>query len=354
MSKVVKYFKPYHSNKEVRAVKKVLKSGHTTSGPKVKELEDIARILTNKKYAIAVNSATSGLFLALNVSVGKNSGYKNRRKRYIVTTPLTFVATIESIVHNGFFPYYCDISLDDYNMDLDNMDKTGILKVRDIAGYLPVNYAGNPCNLTVLDEKPIIIDAAHSALNKVDGAKGDILVFSFYANKIVHCGDGGVIVTNNEEYYEKIKVLMNHGRVNTLDGYTIKAVGHKMNLPDINAAVAIEQMKKIEYLTKIREEIALNYISNFKDLPGIVTNPFSIQNSYHLFPILVDNKLEFEKILRKNGVEYSSHYTPVPLFKPYSAPWLSIKERIPNAIYVFNRTISLPIYPDLKKKNKEE
>lgn len=353
---MVKYYKPYYNKQMVKAVDSVLRSGHTTSGKKVKELEEMFCKISGYKYALAVSSATDGLFLALKVAMKPSSG----GKKYIVTTPFTFVATIEAIKHNGFEPYYCDISLEDFNMDLSLLDRSGDLKSRDIVGYLPVNYGGNRCLLKVDDDKPIVVDAAHSSPGGICGVKGDIFVFSFYANKIFQCGEGGIIVTDNENYYNKMKTLSIHGRTVRQETrfdvfpYEVDTVGYKMNLSDINAAIVVEQLKKIDHLTKLRQKVALYYMDKLKNIKGVSFNPFHPYNSYHLFPILTKRNLRIITEFRMRGIGYSMHYKPVPLMKAYAKPGIIVEENIDNAVEAFNQTVSLPIYPGLKKNEMNQ
>ena len=213
---------------------------------------------------------------------------------------------------------------------------------------------GRPVYHKFFSEYPTLIDAAHMSPSKVRKMKCDALIFSLYANKNVTAGEGGIMVTDDIYLYDKVKSLSHHGKTDGGTDYDIIELGYKMNLSDIHAAIAIEQLKKLEKIDKIREEIAEYYTINLQDLDGIHVNDYSSENSYHLFQILIDRSImngqEFRNKLLKKGVETSLHYRPVPSFSSKEYHRSSYKQLIPNSHIVYEQSASLPIYPDLKKR----
>ena len=337
---MVKYFKPYIDKKEIKAVEKVLKSGWLTTGSKVQQLEEMYKEITGRRYAVSLSSATSALFLTAKALFSKD-------KSYVVTTPLTFISTVEGILHAGFVPHYEDVYLSSFNINLSRF-----IPRPDCAGFLPVCMGGRPVYNKFFSEYPTLIDAAHMSPSKVRKMKGDALVFSLYANKNVTAGEGGIMVTDDVYLYDKVKSLSYHGKTDGGTDYDITELGYKMNLSDIHAAIAIEQIKKLEKTDSLREEIAECYTVNLEGLDGIHVHDYSPENSYHLFQILVDRRImngqEFRSKLLEKGVETSLHYRPVPSFssKEYNKP--NCKQLIPNSYIVYEQSASLPIYPSLQ------
>ena len=324
---MIKYFKPQLNYKEQKAVKKVIKSGYLTSGKKVIELENLFREATNKKYAIAVNSCSAGLFLAVKTIF-------NKKIKEVVTTPLSFIATTEAIEQNNYIPKYYDIDLETLN----------IKEPKEKENILPVCFGGIPI---FFDKKRMVVDAAHMSPYKLPNY--ETAVFSLYANKIYTSGEGGMIVTDNEEAAEKMILLRHHGAKKTNKSYDYDIVidGYKMIMSDLHAAIGVEQIKKRKKIEKTREEIAQDYFEGFKNVEEINTLKYNKNNSYHLFQIFVKSMTgeKLRKKLLKKNIETSLHYKPIPLFSKYD-----IKQNFPNAFMVYKQSVSLPIYPSLKKR----
>lgn len=330
--------------------------------------------------AIAVSSGTAAIDISLAV---KNVGENDE----IITTPLTFVSTVHSIVHRGARPVLVDIDEKTFNLSPErvrdfiktNYEKTekGLMSKRTkkiLKGIIVVHYGGQAADIDEFNEIAeesnlfIIEDAAHAIGAKQNnipiGKSKNPVCFSFYSNKNITTGEGGMIVINDNSEEEKYRKLSLHGisknnieRYKTgLPFYDVEYSGFKNNLTDIQAAMGIAQMRKIDYITKRRNEIAEKYDKLLSDVSEIQT-PFIKPNNYsarHLYPILVnpDLKTKRDEIiieLRKKNIFPSVHFVPVHLFSFYKEYFKSDElSDLKISENVFSREISLPIFPELK------
>ncbi|MHA2098421.1 MAG: DegT/DnrJ/EryC1/StrS family aminotransferase [Candidatus Kariarchaeaceae archaeon] len=367
----IPFHRPYISKDEVEEVAGSLRSGWLTTGPKVKQFEsDFARYI-GCKHAIAVNSCTAALHLALD-AIGI------QRDDIVITTPMTFAATAEVIRYFGARPLFIDIDEGTMNIspvlvekaisELNNDDK------KRVKAIIPVHYAGQPCDmdsiLNIADKYnfKVIEDAAHTLpakyKDKMIGTIGDITCFSFYATKCITTGEGGMIATDNNEYAEKMRIMSLHGISNdawkryTSEGdwyYEILYPGYKYNMTDIAAALGIQQLKKADLFHEIRTRHANSYTEAFSSVPEIELPEVSsdVVHSWHLYVIKL--KLEMLKIdraafiyeLKNRGVHASVHFIPLHLHPYYRDEFGYKPSDFPVASRLYDRIVSLPFYPKM-------
>lgn len=365
-------------NKDIQSVVKVLKSKTISRGTKIYEFEKKFSKFTNSKYSIAINSATSGLHLACkSLGIGKNS---------VVWVPAnSFAATANCVRYCGANVDFLDINLEDFNLDLEKLRKKLILakkKNKFPQAIIPVHFCGNPYNqkeLFALSKEygfKIIEDASHAVGSLYEGKKvgsckwSDISVFSFHPVKIMTTGEGGMITTNNKNYYEKIKMLRSHGitrekkflknKINEPWYYEQKTLGYNYWITDFQAALGINQLKKVNQFVKKRNIIAKKYIESFKDenilLQKVKKN---FKSSYHLFVIryeFINSRIEYSKIFklfRKNGIGVNLHYLPI-YWHPYYKKLGFKKGYCKNAEKYATTSFSIPIFTSLKPKQQKK
>ncbi|MBU1076093.1 MAG: DegT/DnrJ/EryC1/StrS aminotransferase family protein [Spirochaetes bacterium] len=355
---------PLISNDEINEVVKTLRSGWIGTGPKVARFEENFKKYIGAKYAVAVSSCTAGLHLSMLVS-GVKEGDE------VITTPMTFVATINSITHTGAKPILVDIKRETLNIDTDLIEKKIKKKTKAI---LPVHFAGRACNMKKINDLAkkyklkIINDAAHAIEteynNKKIGTFGDLTAYSFYVTKNIMTAEGGMIVTDNEKYANMIKIYALHGMSKDawkrfsdegFKHYFVVTPGFKYNMTDIQASLGIHQLEKIEKYAKRREAIWQFYNKEFKDLPLILPSPAG-KNEFHakhLYTILVQLeklKVSRDKILsalQKEGIGVGVHYLAIHLHPYYKEKYKFRYGDFPEAEFVSERTISLPFSPKL-------
>jgi dTDP-4-amino-4,6-dideoxygalactose transaminase len=329
--------------------------------------EEKFREYVGSQYAIAVNSCTAGLHLGL-VAAGVG------RDDEVITTPYTFAATGEVIIQVAARPVFVDVDRNSLNIDPTAIRKAITPKTKAI---IPVHFAGQPCNmeqiLEIAHENNLIVieDAAHALAAEFNGKKigniGHITVFSFYATKNITTGEGGMVTTNDPGLAEKIRLLSLHGlsrdawKRYTAEGswyYEIVASGYKYNMPDIQAAIGLHQLRKVERFQGIREKLVQMYDVGFKDLPEIII-PFREKNSkhaWHLYVIQLNlgliniNRNEFIKELAARNIGTSVHFIPLHLH-PFYRDHFVFNGKFQNAEYAYERVISLPLYPAMSSED---
>lgn len=349
---------------EKKEILDTLDSGWITLGPRTKRFEEDLAKYIGAKYAIALNSASAALHLSM-LAIGVKEGDE------VITTPFTFAATANAIMHCGGKPIFVDIDPRTYNIDVDQVEKAITKKTKAI---LPVHYGGQPVDLDKLKQIAkkhnlyLVEDAAHAISTKYKGKMigtiGDLTCFSFHPVKNMTTGDGGAITTNDKELAERIMVLRVNGmdkeswKRNTSTGswdYAIVSDGYKYHMNDLSAALGIHQLAKLEKFREIREEIAKTYDKGFADLSE-VTIPFQVPNSrnaYNIYGILVDttnltiNRNQIIDILKSYNVGSIVYFRPLHT-QPFFNETLKLKlGQFPNAEYVFDKLICLPIYPGM-------
>lgn len=349
---------PCIGEEEINEVVDTLKSGWLTTGPKTKRFENDFAQFVGVDHALAVNSCTAGLHLALE-AIGIQAGDK------VITSPYTFTATAEVIRYLGADPVFVDIDPQTFNIDPYQLAAT--LDIVDgIKAIIPVHFAGQACDMDPILESAaqfsvkVVEDAAHALptfyKGRMIGSFGDITAYSFYVTKTLATGEGGMITTANPEYAERMSILRLHGMSrdvfdrNSSWHYDVVAPGFKYNMTDMAAALGIHQLQKAESFQQRRAEIANLYSSNLNDLP--LTIPYQADYSshaWHLYVIQLDlatiDRNTFIERMAAAGIGTSVHFIPLHLQTYWRDSYDLKAEDFPVALDVYNRAVSLPIYP---------
>jgi len=358
---------PLIGDDEINEVVDTLKSGWLTTGKKTVAFEGQFAEYVNASHALAVNSATSGLHLALE-AVGVGNGDA------VITTPYTFTATAEVIRYLGADPILVDIDPQTFNIDPD-LIRNEIAKHDNVKAIMPVHFAGQSCEMDEILEIAkehdikVIEDAAHALpttyKGKVIGSISDITVYSFYVTKTIATGEGGMITTENKDYLSRMKTMRLHGiNRDVFDRYTsdkpswfyeVVEPGYKYNMTDVAASIGIHQLKKACAFQVRRAWIAEQYDQAFKSLP--MNTPFVRRpedtHAWHLYVLQLDldsinvNRDKFIELMVKQGIGTSVHFIPLHI-QPYWRDKYGYEENdFPVALDVFSRAVSLPIYPKM-------
>ena len=362
---------PIIEENEIREVVDSLKSGWISTGPKVSIFEEAFREYIGCAHAMALNSCTAGLHLAL-VVAGIKGGDE------VITSPMTFAATANTIIHAGGRPIFADIDRRTMNIDPVEIKKKITEKTRAI---VPVHFTGRPCDmdaiLRVADTHGLYVieDAAHAIETCYKGRKvgtiGDLTCFSFYVTKNIVTGEGGMVTTDNEEWADKLQVLALHGmnkgawRRYSDKGfkhYEIVYPGYKYNMMDIQAAIGIHQLKRIDDYLKRRQVIWQRYDEALMDLPVIVPAPpeENTVHARHLYTLLLDlDRLHeardtIQHDLYNENIGTGIHYISLHLHKYYAQTYNYRYGDFPNAEFISERTISLPLSAKLRDQDVED
>lgn len=366
--KKINLSEPLVDNNELKSLQQVLKSGWLTSGKKTVELEETLRTFFKVKNIIAVNSCTSGLHASL-VASDINSGDE------VITSPMTFVSTINNLYHIKAKIILADISLEDFNIEVSDIKNKKTKKTKCI---LPVHYGGNPSDIEAIKkickyEKIKIIEDAACAFgakikNKyVGGLNTDAAVFSLYGNKVITSGEGGIIAVNNDALARKIRQLVYCGMSKSIFErrndkrswfYHVKQPGFKYNISDVQSAIALAQIKKLKNIIEHRNELFEYYNLNFKEIINDnLVRPLKInknnKSSNYIYPLLIKSENlnctrdHISIFLNSIGVGNTVHYIPAHKHNFYKKMFRKFDLR--NCNYVYDRIISLPMHNNLKK-----
>ena len=339
-------------NEEITAVTSVLKNGTLTSsaylgGKYVQSFEKTVASFVKSKYAIAVNSGTAALQAALyTLNIKKDDE--------VLIPSFTFVATANAIVSTGAKPVFVDISKENYTIDPDDLQKKITKKTRAI---IPVHLYGNIANVKQLSEIskkhniPIIEDSAQSLgstyQGKHTGTFFEMGCYSMYPAKVMTSGEGGFIVTNNKRFRDKLLMVRNHGMSH---GYDSRIFGLNLRLPEINAAIATIQMKKLPNFLKARKKNAEFLSKLISDLKIIL--PYQRENeniNWYLYTIATAKRNKLLKKLNEKGIGAAAYYS-IPIHK---TPFYKLKIKLPVTDWAASNVISLPIHPKVTQKNIE-
>lgn len=364
---------PFHkislTGSELPNMEQVLNSGWLTSGSQVQIFESRLKNYLETKYAFIVNSCTSALHLAL-LALGITSGDK------VLVPTMTYTATAEVITYLNAIPVFLDIDPDSGLLTPDIISDA-IDKNPDVKALIVVHFAGQTAKMCTPDQKGIadlcinagirvVEDCAHSfggrRFNKPSGTFSDMGCFSFYANKCITTGEGGLIITDNDQYAEKIKLLRHHGLTtapfNRADWeYDVVTFGTKYNMSDVNAAIGIAQLEKADAFRVMRQKCADTYLKLLAGNAYIKPLKLEVESSehaWHLFPVLLKTKPGFDvrnKIYKKmleKGIQLSVHYKPLHRLTAYREKFSINNEQYPNADLFYQNCLSLPIYPSLQ------
>ena len=352
---------PLLGDEEIQEVVHCLRSGWLTTGHKVKQFEREFGEFIGAKHALAVNSCTAALHLALE-AVGVGPGDE------VITTPMTFTATAAVIEHLGARPVFADVTAQSLNIDPEQIRRRLSPRTKAI---LPVHFAGQACDMDAIVDiargagVPVIEDAAHAIPTRYNGRMvgtlSDITCFSFYATKNVTTGEGGMVVTDRDDIMERMRLMHLHGMSKdawkryTQNGswsYEILAPGFKYNLTDIAAAIGIHQLRKCQAFHRRRLTIADQYDAAFADLPGISIPRVEDRESHgwHLYVIQVDperltiGRDAFIDQLIARNIGVSVHFIPLHVHPYYRERYALRPQDFPNAWGAYERIVSLPIY----------
>ena len=370
-SKTTKSFIPYGhqwiDDEDIASVVEVLRSDWITQGPKVDEFERKVAEYCGAKYAVAVSSGTAALHAACAVA-GISKGDE------VITTPITFPATANAVVYCGGKPVFADIEEDALNIDPKEIRNRLSAKTKAI---LPVDFAGHPADLdeikAIAEEMGLIVieDAAHALGTEYKGGRigslSDMTIFSFHPVKHITTGEGGMILTNNREFYEKLKIFRHHGIVRDgLDNgswyYAIHDLGHNFRITDFQCALGISQMNKLDHFIQRRRKIAARYNEAFAEMAEIVT-PIEKENVkavYHIYVIqlhlerLKAGRKEIFEALRAENIGVNVHYIPVHLHPYYQRKFGYKQGDYSKAERYYERAITLPIFPKMSEEDVED
>lgn len=374
----VPFFRPELSEAEIAEVVETLRSGWLTTGPRVKRFEQDFCSAVGAPHAIAVNSCTAALHLAVE-ALGLQKGQS------VLVPTMTFAATAEIVRYAGAVPVLVDCDPVTLNMDLDDAERR-IAKAEEPVGIIPVHVAGLMMDMDAVADFArrhglwVVEDAAHSlpaSWQRADGSwqrSGEgtaaVTCFSFYANKTVTTGEGGMATTADDALAERMRMMSLHGLSHDAWGrfakggswdYKILAPGFKYNLTDMAAALGIHQLARAEEMRQDRERLALRYLEAFSSLEELELPPVpgGRIHSWHLFPVKLRlAKLEIDRNgfiaeLKEAGVGCSVHWRPLHLHPYYAETFGWKAQDLPAASAVWERIVTLPLFPAMTESEHE-
>jgi len=389
---VIPYGKHYIDESDIQSVVDVLRHGMLTQGPKVAEFENKIANYVGAKYAVAVANGTAALHLAcMALEIGEGDE--------VITTPNTFVATSNSILYVGAKPVFVDIDKQTLNIDIDQIEKA-ILDSNNIKAIFPVHFAGLPCDMERIKKLAdkynlaIVEDAAHAlGATYNDGSKvgncqySDMTILSFHPVKGIAAGEGGMVITNDKSLYHKLTLLRSHGitkgnfefpgiskpdnllinKDEALENgelkrwyYEMQYLGYNYRITDIQCALAISQMNKIDLFLDARKSMAKYYDRAFSGTPNIT--PLQAHgrdnSSHHIYVVSIDfdkvgiSRHQFMKKLAEQGVGSQVHYIPV-VNQPYYQDMGYGIEQYPETEAYYQNTLSIPLYYGLSSTEQK-
>lgn len=369
-SSFLSYGKQWIDEEDIKAVTTVLEGDFLTTGPYISNFEEAIANYVGAKYAVSFSNGTAALHAAC-FAAGISEGDE------VITSPLTFAASSNCVLYQGGTPVFVDIDEKTYNIDPKEIEKSITNKTKAI---IPVHFTGQPANLdaiTAIAKKHnlvVIEDAAHalgaSYQGKRIGSISDMTMFSFHPVKHITTGEGGMITTNNKDYYEKLLQFRSHGITRDPDKlienhgpwyYEMQFLGLNYRLTDIQAALGLSQFNKINRFLDLRKKYSSMYNEAFKNIPSI-TLPYQDKNacsSWHLYVIRLDletlskTRSEIFKSFHQENIGVNVHYIPVYLFPYYQT--LGYKRGIcPKAEKLYQEIITLPLFPAMTEKDVED
>ena len=356
---MIPYGKQTIEQDDIQAVVDVLKSDFLTTGPKIAEFEQTVADYVGAKYAVAISNGTSALHAAC-FAAGIGPGDE------VITTPLTFAASANCVLYCGGTPVFADVDPKTYNIDSEDIRR----KITDrTKAIIAVHLAGQPCDMdaihSIAHEHGLIVieDGAHALGSVYKGKKvgclSDMTTFSFHPVKPITTGEGGMIVTDNEDFYKKMVLFRSHGitRDDSImtrnDGpwfYQQFDLGYNYRITDIQCALGCSQMKKLDRFLARRKEIVARYNEAFADCDNIIT-PYQLsdtESGWHLYMVQVKNcdRRQVFEAMREKGIGVNVHYIPVYMH-PYYQEHGYETVHCANAEEIYSHIISLPLYPGL-------
>ena len=370
---MIPYNRQFIDQKDINAVKKILQSSNLTQGKTVNKFQDKIKSKFKSKYCIALNSGTAALHLAI-----KALNLKKDQK--IITTPITFISTASAIIMNNLIPSFADI--DDKSFTIDpNHTEDIIKKDKKIKAIIGVDYAGHPCDWSALNfikkkyNLRLINDNCHSMGSKLNNDIGyavkysDLVTHSYHAIKNFTTGEGGSVITNNEKFFKKISNFRSHNMLKKKSDlkkngkwfYKVNEYGYNYRLTDIQSALGISQLNKLDSFVKKRRNLAKIYDKLFLDEDMLQTPKVNkdVFHSYHLYPILIDfkklklNKKELFNKLALNKINPQVHYQPLH-FQPFIKNKYNYKKGdFPKSEKFYEKEVSLPIFYGLQNSQQK-
>jgi dTDP-4-amino-4,6-dideoxygalactose transaminase len=359
---------PAIENPEIEEVISVLESGWLGTGPRVARFEENFAAYKGAENAVALNSCTAALHLSI-LAAGIGAGDE------VITTPLTFCATVNAIIHAGATPVLADI--DPLTMNIDPVAVRAGISPRTKA-ILPVHFAGRACEMEALcqiaEERnlKLIEDCAHAIETEYHGRKagtfGDFGCFSFYVTKNVVTGEGGMVITKSEEDAARVKTLGLHGMTKDAwkrfgdEGfrhYQVVECGYKYNMMDLQAAIGIHQLQRVETNWQKRQDVWQRYNEEFSELPIVLPAPVepSTRHGYHLYSILIDERRsgvsrdEFLDAMTARNIGVGVHYLSIPEHPYYQDKFGWRPKDFSNAMRIGRETVSLPLSANLSDED---
>lgn len=369
-NKFLPYSHQWIDEEDIKSIVEVLRSDWITQGPKIKEFEEAVAKFVGARYAVALSSGTAALHAACFVA-----GVASRDE--VITTPITFAASSNCILYLGGKPVFADIKEDTYNIDPEEIKKKITNKTKAI---IPVDFAGQPADLDEIYEIAkehnlvVIEDASHALGAEYKGKKvgglSDLTVFSFHPVKHITTGEGGMLVTNNKGFYERLLMFRTHGitknKVKLIKNegpwyYEMQELGYNYRITDFQCALGLSQLKKIAKFIKRRREIVKRYNEAFKNIEEIII-PYEkpeIKSAWHIYVIrlkldkLKATRKEIFEALRRENIGVHVHYIPV-YYHPYYQKLGYQKGLCPKAEKYYEEAITLPIFPNMSDKDVED
>jgi dTDP-4-amino-4,6-dideoxygalactose transaminase len=352
-------FKLNFDESEVEAVVETIRSKWISTGPKCEEMESLFSTMLNVKHAITLSNCTDALHLACKILDIKDGDE-------VICPSLTFAATANAIKYVRAIPVFCDVtSIDNLNIDPLKLEPLITPKTKAI---MVMHFAGFPCNMNAimaLAKKyniKVIEDACHGPLSEYEGKKlgtiGDIGCFSFFSNKNISTGEGGMVVTNDTKLAERLRLLRSHGMTTMsyerakghATSYDIVDLGYNFRMDDIRASIGIVQLRKLQHDLILRQKVRIKYLNSLESISQITipfkTNRYFVSN--YIMPIVLNetctkNRDDIREFLHSKGIQTSVHYPSVHLFSIYAGTSTSL----PITEYVSNRVITLPMFGSL-------
>lgn len=360
------FSRPSIGEDAIESVAESIRSGWVAMGPKVTQFEKTISEYVGSKYAISMNSATAGLHSSV-MAMGIGKGDE------VITTPMTFASTVNAIILAGARPVLVDIDRHSLNIDVNKIEQAVTPHTKAI---IPVHFAGMPCDMDVIEEIAkkhnlmIIEDAAHAmgasykgSRTGSDKGRGHVAVFSFHPTKNITTAEGGIVCTEDEEIAEYLSVFrqngMSKGAWNRYSSsgnthYDVPVPGLKYQMSDIQAAIGLSQLKQLDSFNRRRREICEAYEKELSDCPGISFQQsagYEHVHSRHIFPILVDTdtlKIDrdtFMQQMKERNIGTAIHYNAIHLFSGYAKALGKKRGDFPEAEYVSDRILSIPLFP---------
>ena len=362
---MIPYGKQTIEQDDIQAVGDVLKSDFLTTGSKIAEFEQTVAYYVGAKYAVAISNGTSALHAAC-FAAGIGPGDE------VITTPLTFAASANCVLYCGGTPVFADVDPKTYNIDPEDIRR----KITDrTKAIIAVHLAGQPCDMdaihSIAREHGLIVieDGAHALgsvyKGKKVGSMSDMTTFSFHPVKPITTGEGGMIVTDNEDFYKKMVLFRSHGitrddsMMTRNDGpwfYQQFDLGYNYRITDIQCALGCSQMKKLDRFLARRKEIVARYNEAFADCDNIIT-PYQLsdtESGWHLYIVQVKNcdRRQVFEAMREKGIGVNVHYIPVYMH-PYYQEHGYENVHCANAEEIYSHIISLPLYPGLTSEQQD-